>query len=182
MLTARLVTCVAVAILGGCTSIPDDIRSPAAGPLFQEVRTAPGDHIGATVRWGGTISEVSNLEDRTVIAVVARPLTRSGEPLADQRALGRFYAEVERFLEPEEYRSGRRITVVGPFTGIRSAKIDQYLYDYPVVRVRNLYMWQEYAERDPYLHGPYYRRPYPYWHDPYWPHYRGFMHYPWYRW
>lgn len=181
MLTARLVTCVAVALLGGCASVPDDIRSPAAGPGFQEVRAAPGDHIGATVRWGGTVSEVSNLEDRTVIAVVARPLTRSGEPLADQRALGRFFAEVEGFLDPEEYRSGRRITVVGPFTGIRSAKIDQYLYDYPVIRVQKLYMWQEYVGRDPYPPGPYYR-PYPYWHDPYWPHYRGFMHYPWYRW
>lgn len=181
MPAARLIACFAAAILAGCASVPDDIKSPAPGPRLQEVRAAPEDHIGATVRWGGTISEVSNLEDRTVIAVVARPLTRSGEPLANERPLGRFFADVERFLDPEEYRSGRRITVVGPFTGIRPAKIDQYLYDYPVVRVQNLYIWQEYTARDPYLPGPYHR-PYPYWHDPYWPHYRGFMHYPWYRW
>ena len=166
-------------LLGGCATVPDNIASPVPGPGLREVRANPADHTGAQVRWGGTISAVSNLKAHTVVTVVARPLTRRGEPLADRPALGRFFAEVGRFLDPEEYRSGRRITVVGRFTGIRQSKIDEYLYDYPVVRVQHLYMWPEYARRDPYRTRPLYH-PFPYWWDPYWRHYHGYMHYPWY--
>lgn len=179
MPTSRLVACIAAVVLGGCASIPDDISTPVPGPSVREVRADPDRYTGAKVRWGGTISEVRNLESRTVITVVARPLTGKGEPLGDESALGRFFAEVNRFLDPEEYRSGRRITVVGRFTGTRQSKIDQYVYDYPVVQAQHLYMWQEYTRRDPYSVGPYYR-PFPYWHDPFWRHYHGYPHYPWY--
>lgn len=175
----RLIIATTALLAGGCASAPGTISTPHDGPGVAEVRADPGGHAGANVRWGGTISEVSNLEDRTVITVVARPLTRRGEPLSDQRALGRFFAEVGRFLDPEEYKSGRRITVVGRFTGIRQSNIDQYTYDYPVVQVENLYMWREYAVRDPYRYGPYYP-PFPYRYGPYWGRYHGFMHYPWY--
>lgn len=174
----RLFVVMAAAALGGCATIPENISTPVPGPDVREVGADPDSHTGARVRWGGTISEVNNLEDRTVIAVVARPLTRNGEPLGGEAALGRFFAEVDRFLEPEEYKTGRRITVVGQFTGIRQSRIDQYVYDYPVVQVQHLYMWQQYARRDPYPIGPYYR-PFPYWHHPYWRHYHGFLHHPW---
>lgn len=179
MPVTRLAIGIALLMLGGCASVPDNIASSAPGPGVRDVRARPADHAGANVRWGGTISAVSNLKDRTVVTVVARPLTRRGEPLADRPALGRFFAEVDRFLDPEEYKTGRRITVVGRFTGIRQSKIDRYLYDYPVVRVQHLYMWPEYPERDRYRARRYYD-PFPYWWDPYWPHYRGYGRYPWY--
>lgn len=181
MFATRLTICVAAVVLGGCSSVPEHIRSPVPGPDVREARANPENYAGATVRWGGTISQVNNLENRTVITVVARPLTRSGEPRSDSSALGRFFAEVGRFLDPEEYKSGRRITVVGRFTGIRPSKIGQYVYDYPVVRVQHLYTWAEYTGPDPYRAGPYYR-PFPYWYDPYWRPYHGYMHYPWYYW
>lgn len=179
MPASRLILCITLVMLGGCSSIPENISTPVAGPGVQAVRADPGKYTGARVRWGGTIGEISNLKDHTVVTVVARPLTSRGEPLADRRALGRFFAEVGRFLDPEEYKSGRRITVVGRLTGIRQSKIDQYVYDYPVVRVEHLYMWREYVSRDPYRYGPYYG-PYPYWYDPFWGHYHRHLHYPWY--
>lgn len=179
MTVSRHIIAAAALLLGGCASVPENISTPQSGPGVGEARADPARHAGAQVRWGGTISEVSNLEDRTVITVVARPLTGKGEPLADRRAVGRFFAEVGRFLDPEEYKPGRRITVVGRFTGIRQSNIEQYTYDYPVVQVDHLYMWREYVNRDPYRRGPYYR-PFPYWYDPYWRHYHGYMHYPWY--
>lgn len=178
MNATRLIIGIAAVVVGGCASIPENISTPVPGPDVREVRADPGRYTGARVRWGGTISEVKNLEDRTVIAVVARPLARNGEPLGGEAALGRFFAEVGRFLDPEEYKTGRRITVVGRFTGIRQSRIDEYLYDYPVVQVEHLYLWREYARRDPYPMGPYYR-PFPYWYDPYWRHYHGYMYHPW---
>lgn len=167
----------AVLALGGCATVPETISTPVAGPDVREARANPAAHTGTTVRWGGTISEVTNLEDRTVITVVARRLSNRGEPSGDDRAIGRFLAEVDRFLEPEEYEAGRRVTVVGRFTGIRQQKIDEYVYDYPVVQVSDLYLWEEYVQpRDPWPHycPPSWRYPYS-WRDRYY----GFRHHPW---
>jgi len=173
----RLFALLAAAILAGCASVPGDISKPVEGPSIAEARGHPERYAGARVRWGGTISEVDNRENGTVITVVGRPLTRGGEPLRQRRSTGRFFAEIDRFLEPREYAAGRRITVTGRLTGIRQSKIDEYVYDYPVVRVQRLHLWREYARRDPYP-WPYYR-PYPYWYHPYWRRYPGYMHYPW---
>lgn len=179
MITLGAALCAAAVAAGGCASVPENISTPIPGPDIREARGDPDAHAGARVRWGGTISDVSNLKDRTVVTVVARPVTGRGEPLGDEPAVGRFLAVVERFLEPEEYRAGRRITTVGRFTGIESSKIDQHVYDYPVVQVENLYLWREYAER-----GPRYHDPYPYWHYPYYPWHRHYLHgfsrHPWY--
>lgn len=168
--------CAAALLLTGCVSIPEAIRTPVDGPTVPEARTNPQSHAGAQVRWGGTISGIDNLEDRTVLTIVARPTTRRGEPLGEEASTGRFLAEINRFLDPEVYKPGRRVTVVGRFTGIRAASIDQYVYDYPVVRGRDLYLWEDYVRRAPRYPGPYYHRyRYPYWHYPY----PGFHHYPW---
>lgn len=171
-----LICCTAALLLGGCASVPKTISTPVVGPDVREVRANPDANIGKTVRWGGTISDVENLENRTVITVVARRLTSRGEPEGDTAAIGRFKAEVNRFLEPEEYKPGRRITVVGRVSAIRQDRIDQYVYNYPVVEVQSLYVWEEYKRyREPY---PYYGWPYPYWRYPYSWHYRHF--HPWY--
>jgi len=159
-------------LLAGCATAPEPIRTPLQGPEVQQVRADPGAWVGSRVRWGGTIAGVENFEDRTIITIVARPLSRRGEPYGDRRAAGRFMAEFRRFLDPEEYRQGRRITVVGRFIRIRQAPIDEYVYDYPVVESESLYMWTDYEPRRRYYDWPYYRR-HPYWYDPFWPHYHG---------
>lgn len=178
MLNSRLALCAVALLIGGCASIPENIRTPVPGPNVAQVRANPGPHMGQKVRWGGTISAVSNLENRTVITVVDRPITRSGEPLADERSTGRFIAEAKGFLDPDVYKPGRRITVVGHISGIRSSKIGEYVYDYPVVQADALYLWQEYTKPEPYPY-PYY--PWPY-YDPFWPYpyYHRFPGYPWY--
>jgi outer membrane lipoprotein len=164
--------CLALALLAGCASVPETITTPVPGPDVREVRANPQPHIGKTVRWGGTIGEVQNLEDGTVITVVARRLSSRGEPSSEEKSIGRFLADVNRFLEPEEYSRGRRITVVGRIAGMRQEKIDQYVYSYPVVQVRDLYLWEEYTRRDRYPHycPPFWRYPYS-WHERY-------FHYP----
>lgn len=182
MLFSRLLACLAALAVYGCASVPETITTPVSGPDVRQVRTNPDRHVGERIRWGGTITEVKNLQDRTVVTVVARRTTRRGEPLGDEPSTGRFLLEVNRFLDPEEYKTGRQITVVGTISEIRSGKIDQYAYDYPVVRAEDLYLWAEYVRRrDPYPY-PYYGWPY---YDPFWGHpwhrnhLYGFGHYPW---
>jgi len=172
--TRPLVACAGALLLAGCASIPEAVRTPVDGPTVPAARADPQTHSGVEVRWGGTISDVENLEDRTFLTVVARPVTRRGEPLGEQASTGRFLAEFDRFLDPDVYRPGRRVTVVGRFTGIRPASIDQYIYDYPLVHGRDLHLWEDYVRPAPRYPRPYYHR-YPYWHYPY----AGFHRYPW---
>lgn len=179
-MSLTLAFCFAAGLLGGCATAPESIRTPVPGPEVREVRADPVPHMGEKIRWGGTIGGVRNLENRTVITVVARPTTRNGEPLGEEPSTGRFLAEVDRFLDPEEYKAGRRITIVGHVTEIRPLTIDQYVYDYPVVRVQAMYLWKEYTRRDDryrYYPWPYYDpfRPYPYY-----PPFPGYPYRPWY--
>lgn len=163
-------------LLAGCKTVPDTISSPVGGPTVPEAQADAQAHKGTEVRWGGTISEVQNLENQTILTVVARPTTRRGEPLGGKASTGRFLAEFDRFLDPEVYSRGRRVTVVGRFTGIRSALIDEYVYDYPVVQGRDLHLWEDYTRTAPRYPGPYYHRyHYPYWRYPH----AGFHRYPW---
>lgn len=175
MIIYRLALFLAALAVGGCASVPGNISTPVAGPEVREVRADPQAHIGRMVRWGGTIAEVRNLENQTVVTVVARPTTRKGEPLGGEPSTGRFMIEADLFLDPEEYEAGRRITAVGRFAGIRSAKVGQYAYDYPVLSATDLHLWQEYARREypPYYYDPYWYHPYP-WRYPY------FHGHPWY--
>lgn len=176
MLVARLIACTTVLALYGCASVPESISTPI-GPDVREVRADPGGHVGEKVRWGGTITEVKNLEQSTVVTVVARRTTRQGEPLGSEPSLGRFQIDVNRFLDPEEYRPGRRVTAVGTIMEIRSGKIGEFVYDYPVVRAEDVYLWAEYVRRrDPYPYPYYFGWPYD---DPFWGH-PWHRHYPWY--
>lgn len=174
----RLAYCLAALVIGGCASIPENIRTPVAGPSVAQVRADPGPHMGQQVRWGGTISGVQNLEKMTVITVVARPISRKGEPLAGRASTGRFLAEATGFLDPAVYEPGRRITVVGHITGIKPQKIDQYVYKYPVVRADAVHLWAEYVRPDP---NPYDPWPFydPFWPNPYYHHFYGYPYYPW---
>lgn len=173
---------------GGCATIPEAISTPVAGPTIQEVRAHPQSRIDKKVRWGGTVVEMRNLKSSSEVTVVARPLSDAGEPLGDRASTGRFIAVIDGFLEPEEYQSGRRITVVGRIDGTRTSKIGEYVYDYPVVQARHLYLWPAYVERqmDPY---PYWYHNDPFWNpfwDPFWPHWGPYygpdpFYHPWWR-
>jgi len=165
------VLCAGMALLAGCVSAPETIKTPVAGPEVSEARANPGAHAGSRVRWGGTIAEVRNLEDRTQLAVVARPLTRRGQPLGDQPSSGRFLAEIDGFFDPEVYQRGRRVTVVGRFTGIQPAPIDEYTYEYPLVDAEEVHLWEELAR--PYISG--FHHPFFGLHRPF--HHSGFHHF-----
>ncbi len=169
------------ALLAGCASVPDAVRNaPAESPGVAEVRGDPSAHEGERVRWGGTIAEVVNQADRTLVAVVARSLDSRARPRDDDRSDGRFLASIDSFLDPAVYTSGREITVVGTVTRTRTRAIGDYAYDYPVVDVSGHVLWQARQRRDMARYGPYYD---PWWDYPYPWHFRHYPYrYPYYYW
>jgi len=166
-------------LLGACASqVPLNIReAPANNPSLGEVREHPADYLGRPVRWGGTLIETGNREDATRLVVLARPLSKAGQPEFTDNSAGRFIALVPEFLDPKVYAPERRVTVTGTLLRTEAGKVGDYPYTYPVVQAQAWYLWPREVERpygyydpwydDPWFHDPWYYRPW--YHDPWYP-------------
>ena len=158
-------------LLGGCASdIPKPIR--VAPPNNPTITAGLGN-----VNEGGTIASVDNKARETWVEIVARPLDSDGEPIENDRTLGRFIARVDGFLDPDIYSKDREVTVYGTIESRITRMIGNHPYNYPLVKARTLYLWRDYPEAVPYYPYPY---PYPYgYYDPYfYPFYRYPYWYP----
>ena len=133
-------------LLAGCASTP-----PAStGPTPADIVTS-GDANGE-VHWGGQIVKVKNLNDRTLVEVLALPLDADGRPLVDRQQEGRFIVDKQGFLEPHEYAPDRLIEVRGLLKGFTDGRVGDAPYRYPVVISERLKLWD--AARNTTYGGP----------------------------
>lgn len=153
----RLLPCLALALaLGACAGVPpadDDLASLDVGDVQRAVPAEP-----VTVRWGGTITKVTNTDaDTTELEVVSRPLDRGGRPRHVDVSEGRFLAVVQGFLDPEIVRAGRDVTVTGEVGELRDGRIGEAGYRFPVLRVDDYRYWKPRATAAgvPGPYGPY---------------------------
>lgn len=162
--------------LSGCASpIPDLIKqAPPVDIRVEEAQQTPDAFIDSQVRWGGSIIQVENLENRTLIEVLSRRLFTDGKPDANSSSQGRFKIALPGFVEPASFPKDRMITVRGRVAQLVKGTVGSYRYPYPVVEPDGYYLWpeeREYRYRDTYdpFFYPWY--PYPYWgyrHPYYW--------------
>ena len=162
--------------LGGCTGIPAAVDRPLTTPqpVLAQVQNAPEQYRDHVVRWGGSIAKVDNNKDGSVVEVVARVLQSSSRPDSSGLSPGRFLMKTPSFLDPEIYKEGEEITVVGILKGIEVRKVGDYEYPYPVLHAEGYHLWAPVPQRrarhyDPYWDDPFmypWWRPYPYWHHP----------------
>jgi outer membrane lipoprotein len=129
--------------------------------------------------FGGVIVDTKLREDGSEIEGIFVPVDRWGHLKDPAEYHGRFIAIYPRsrgVLDPMVYRTGRQVTLAADFSGVRKGTIDQMEYSYPVFIVRQLYLWDRYAEYPGYYYGPYY----PYYY-PYYPYYYPYPYYynPW---
>jgi outer membrane lipoprotein len=154
---------IASALVGCASNLPEPIREPPEEDLaLSVVRQQPDRFIGRRVRWGGTIAGIDNRAEETCLEVVGRDLQSSGKPVVQDSSEGRFLACVSRFLDPMIYSSGRLVTVAGTVEAVERRPVGDYPYEYPVVQVQSLHLWQPEPERLRY-------EPDPFWYDPFWP-------------
>ena len=149
-----------ILLLAGCaTPIPRALRAPHISSVSVAAARAHIAPLGARVRWGGVISKVMNSPHATWIQVISRPLRHDGRPRRARFSGGRFLARVPGFLDPDIYAVGRKITVVGVFSGYEKNPIGSYLYDFPVVHTLAVHLWRP----RPHYYYPryYYANPWP---------------------
>ena len=157
-----------VLMLFGCAALePLPVsKIPVANVSVAEVRADGARFIGAEVRWGGTISRVENKATETWIEIVSRQLRSSGQPLVAGSSSGRFIASFQGFFDPEVYKKGLQLTVLGPITGQTKRSIGEHDYSFPIVSATASYLWP--VEPEP----GYYDYPPPFWYYDPWPYYR----------
>lgn len=172
-LARRAALVILAASLGACATVPAPLQGQFAPvtpkeALANNAQTTP-------VRWGGEIIAVDPKAGHTCFEVLARELDATARPVPHDPSLGRFLACRDGFYDPEEFKQGRYLTVVGRIDGTEKGKIGEYDYTYPRVAADTVYLWPERS----YVAAPYYYDPWgpwgygPYWGGPYWGPYWG---------
>jgi outer membrane lipoprotein len=133
--------------IAGCSyPISKEYREAADPNLsFPLVLEDPLEYAGSTVIWGGRIIKVVNHLDSTELFILEAPLDYTQEPGRAESSRGRFIVRSKTFLDPEVYKKGLKVTVAGRVLGKETLPLGQAQYNYPIISVRQLYLWR--AER-----------------------------------
>lgn len=162
-------------LLGGCSSLPVEIQNPPQLDLsYAQAIDKIANYKNAPVRWGGTIVEVENEQDFSLVQVLYYPLKSDGRPRTDQPNEGRFLIKTPEFLDPAVYVKNTEITVAGILIGEQQRTIGKKVLRMPLVSVTTLYRWPVYTECD-------YYNDFDYGYNPYfggYPYYRGRYDWP----
>ncbi len=126
---------------------------------FGEVQADPDRYLGNIVIWGGVIIETENRQEATYIKMLQTPLRRGEVPMNAEASLGRFLIKSPRYLDPEIYSKGRKLTVAGEIIGKEVLPIGEISYTYPLLLAKELHLIEE-------IPSPVIYYPPPYWY--YW--------------
>ncbi|HHT9110566.1 MAG TPA: Slp family lipoprotein [Candidatus Brocadiaceae bacterium] len=145
----------------GCHVIPKQVREHANPSItFQELMKDPEKFKGQTVILSGVIIETTNTKEGTLIKVLQRPAGFRGQPKDTDETGGRFLALADQYLDPKVYAKDREVTIAGEVQGKRVLQTGEIEYTYPLIHIKEIYIWPVYKE---------YNNPYPYY-------YPGFYH------
>ncbi|MEO8801822.1 MAG: Slp family lipoprotein [Rudaea sp.] len=161
------IAALAVLMLAGCATVPPQLAGDQFSTMTPQQAVASASH-GERVRWGGELLKVEPKSDSTCFEVMSRPLWSDARPKRRGESSGRFIACSKGFYDPELYRKGRDLTVVGQVDGSEQHKVGEYNYTYAHVAADHVHLWPVRDDRDQY--GPWPRYYDPFWgpYDPFW--------------
>jgi len=153
--------------LGGCTyPIAREYRLEARKDLtVLKVQDNPDEYKGLIVVWGGIILGTANDPNSTELTILRTPLDAVGYPAGRADAEARFLARTGQFLDPEIYHRGRRVTLAGEIAGVEKHPLGKTEYVYPVLTIKQIYLWRPQPAPEPYSVYPWY---YDDWYGPGW--------------
>ena len=145
LLRSLSVICCLVFFSGCAHVISEDLRNNVDPSLtFGQVIQNPIAYKGKTVVWGGEIVETFNQKNGTTeVEVLQIPLGSRGAPKAANASEGRFLILADKYLDPELYQKGRRITVAGEILGERIKPLGEMDYRYPLISTKQIHLWKE---------------------------------------
>lgn len=157
-----------LAFLGCAPVISKQVRERVNQEItLEEVFKDPERFKGETIIVSGDIIETEVTKEGTLLKILQHPAGFRGRPKDVDRSEGRFLAIADFYLDPYVYRKGREVTVGGEVQGARSLPLGEIHYNYPVVHIKDIYLWP--IERIYYpFYRPYYYNDYWWWRSRYW--------------
>lgn len=160
---------VLLVLLTGCApviskQIRDQVRPETT---FTEVLKNPERYQGQMIVLSGVIISAANTKEGTLLQVLQRPAGFRGQPEGGDKTEGRFLALVTQYLDMYVYTQGREVTVAGDVQGKRTLPLDKIEYAYPLIHVKELYLWPVIEDND-FDFYPYYYHPFFYYNDYWW--------------
>lgn len=142
----RVLLLLAITVLctSGCSTIisRQSLTLVDRGLSFTELRRDPERYRGKHVLLGGGIAGVRNTSAGGEIEVVQFKTDESGEISDTAASGGRFIAISADFLDPVLYKIGFLVTLVGRVEGRKTMWLEGVEYNYPVLAIRELHLWQ----------------------------------------
>jgi outer membrane lipoprotein len=109
---------------------------------FKVIKQTPEAYIGKHVMLGGRIANVRNSAEGAQLEIVQFDLSSTGYPEETFLSYGRFLATNGSYMDPMVYRRGMLITLVGEIKGKKTMRLDDMDYTYPVLTMREWYIWR----------------------------------------
>ena len=142
---AILVSCLfALFVTAGCAPpFPKETMDKVNRNIsYQELKKGPEKFKGTWVMLGGMIIASKNTKEGMLIEILQKPLDTDGRPLQTDSTEGRFLIQSDTFLDPAVYHEGRLITVVAEVIGRKELALDDIMYTYPLLSVKDLHLWE----------------------------------------
>ncbi len=137
-------------VVSGCNRyqvIPDHLMKQVNEKLsYEQVKDSPETYRGQVVVWGGEVLSAIRDAKSTTVEVLEIPLTKDHFPLnSPASSRGRFLAidSSGEIIDPAIFKEGSRITVIGEILDSRTEPLDKATYDFPVVAIRDMTMWED---------------------------------------
>jgi len=110
---------------------------------FLELKKEAEIFKGTWVMLGGMIVGSKIAIEGTLIEILQKPLDSDGRPLQTDSTEGRFLIQSDTFLDPAIYHAGRLITVVAEVVGRKELPLDDIMYSYPLLIVKDQHLWEQ---------------------------------------
>lgn len=139
-------------LVTGCVPvISEQIRKQEKpGITFKEVLEVPDRYKGELIVLSGFIVGAKNTEGGTLLEVLQSPSDSRGKPKDIDKSEGRFLAFDDRHQDSNLYVKGQPITVAGEIQGKRILPLGEMEYTYPVIQIKELYLWPKVRRPHPY--------------------------------
>jgi outer membrane lipoprotein len=134
---------VSVLFISGCTAVISEQSRKLVNidASFKTVKQAPENYIGKNIMLGGRIANIRNSSEGAQVEIVQFDLNSQNYPEDTFLSYGRFLANNSSYMDPLIFRPGMLITLVGEMKGKKTLRLDDMDYTYPVISMREWYLW-----------------------------------------
>ncbi len=163
-LSIVIISLIMLASVTGCAPVISKSLLQQVNPdvTFETAFDNPEAVRDTTILWGGEIVSTRNLKEGTLVEVLQKPLDTGKKPKQGDNSRGRFLALYDGFLDGEVYAKGRVVTIAGVVKGRRVQLLDEIEYNYPLIELKEIHLWEPPSREPSFYQPPYYYWPYRY--------------------